>query len=78
MTTWNATFTPLNAFTTVWGKRSVERRFCDLAEEFRVQAAECRELANRWGDEGRRQYEELAHQWLELAELADRRRPPAG
>jgi hypothetical protein len=49
-----------------------------LAEEFRVQAAECRELANRWGDEGNRQYEELARQWLELGELADRRRPPAG
>jgi hypothetical protein len=40
------------------------------SEEFRAQAAECLELANRWRDEGKRQYEALAHQWLKLAEQA--------
>jgi hypothetical protein len=78
MTTLNATFTPVHAFTMVWGNPPVEARFCDMAEEFRAWAAECQELANHWGDEGKRQYAELARQWLELAELADRRRPPPG
>jgi hypothetical protein len=36
------------------------------------------ELANRWADEGKRQYEELAREWRELAErLDDRRRAAA-
>jgi hypothetical protein len=52
-----------------------EGQLADLTEEFRANAAECQELANRWADEGKRQYEELAHQWLELAEqISDRRR----
>ncbi len=42
-------------------------------EGFRAHAAECRELANRcWHDESERRYEELAHQWLELAEQRQR------
>jgi hypothetical protein len=42
-------------------------------EGFRAHAAECRELANRcWHDESKRRYEELAHQWLELAEQRQR------
>jgi hypothetical protein len=40
------------------------------SEEYRAQAAECLELANRWRDEGKRQYEALAQQWLRLAEQA--------
>jgi len=43
------------------------------AEGFRAHAAECRELANRcWHEESKRRYEELAHQWLELAEQRQR------
>ena len=43
------------------------------AEGFRAHAAECRELANRcWQEESKRRYEELAHQWLELAEQRQR------
>jgi hypothetical protein len=43
------------------------------AEGFRAHAAECRELANRcWHDETKRRYEELARQWLELAEQRQR------
>jgi len=42
-------------------------------EGFRAHAAECRELANRcWHEESKRRYEELAHQWLELAEQRQR------
>jgi len=45
------------------------------SEEFRAHAVECRELASRIRDpEVKRQYEELARQWLELAEQAERRR----
>jgi hypothetical protein len=73
MTMLNATFAPLNAFT-VWGDRSVERRFWKMTDDFRAQAAECQEIANHWGGEAKRQYEELARQWLEIAELVDRRR----
>ena len=43
------------------------------SEEFRAHAAECRELANRIRDrELRRLSQELARQWLELAERAER------
>ena len=43
------------------------------AEGFRAHAAECRELANRcWHEESKRRYEELAYQWLELAEQRQR------
>lgn len=40
------------------------------SEQYRSQAAECLQLANRWRDEGRRQYQALAQQWLRLAEQA--------
>ena len=43
------------------------------AEGFRARAAECRELANRcWHEESKQRYEELARQWLELAEQRQR------
>jgi len=42
-----------------------------VSEEFRAHAAECQELARRWREEGKRQYEELARQWLELAARVD-------
>jgi hypothetical protein len=43
------------------------------AEGFREHAAECRELANRcWHEESKQRYEELARQWLELAEQRQR------
>jgi hypothetical protein len=43
------------------------------AEGFRAHAAECRELANRcWHEESKQRYEELARQWLELAEQRQR------
>lgn len=52
-----------------------ESRMRPRSEEFRVRAAECRELARRIRDpEVKRQYEELARQWLELAEQIERRR----
>jgi hypothetical protein len=42
-------------------------------EGLRAHAAECQELANRcWHEESKRRYEELAHQWLELAEQRQR------
>jgi hypothetical protein len=45
------------------------------SEEFRVHAAECRDLANGIRDlELRRLSQELARQWLELAERAERQR----
>jgi hypothetical protein len=43
------------------------------SEEFRAHAAECRKLASGIRDpEVKRQYEELARQWIELAEQAER------
>jgi hypothetical protein len=49
-----------------------ECRMQSRSEEFRAHATECRELANRIRDpEVKRQYEDLARQWLELAELAE-------
>ena len=42
-------------------------------EGFRAHAAECRELANRcWQEESKQRYEELARNWLELAEQRQR------
>jgi hypothetical protein len=38
------------------------------SEEFRAQAAECREMADRFHELAKSQYEALARQWLELAE----------
>ena len=44
-------------------------------EEFRARAAECEELAKQARDpEVKRQYEDLARQWRELADRADRPR----
>ena len=38
-----------------------------------TEAADCLDLvANRWHEESKRRYEELAHQWLELAEQRQR------
>jgi hypothetical protein len=43
------------------------------AEGLRAHAAECRELANRcWHEESKQRYEELARQWLALAEQRQR------
>jgi hypothetical protein len=36
-------------------------------EEVRTHAAEDREFAHRWHEESKQRYEELTHQWLELA-----------
>jgi hypothetical protein len=52
------------------GNRFVGLQPFDMAEEFRARAAECQRLADCWRDEGKRQYEELARQWLELAQRA--------
>jgi hypothetical protein len=40
-------------------------------EEYRARAAECWEIAGRWPGLVRRQYEELARQWLVVAKLAE-------
>jgi len=45
----------------------------DVTEEFQARAAECQHLANGSGGEGKRQYEELARQWRELAALVSSR-----
>jgi hypothetical protein len=42
------------------------------AEHFRAHASECMGIAERWSDPIKRQYEELARQWLVLAEHAAR------
>ena len=41
------------------------------SDEFRAHASECQRLADFFGGLIRRQYEDLARQWLELAERAD-------
>jgi hypothetical protein len=41
-------------------------------EECRAHMVEDREFAHRWHEESKRRYEELAHQWLELAEQRQR------
>jgi hypothetical protein len=41
------------------------------SDEFRAHASECLKLANFFGGLIRHQYEELARQWLELAERLD-------
>jgi hypothetical protein len=48
------------------------------SEEFRAHAAECEELAKQYGGLIKEQHEQLAGQWLFLAERADKiacRRP---
>ena len=39
--------------------------------EYRAHAAECQGIADRWSDLAKEQYEELARQWLVLAERAE-------
>ena len=41
-------------------------------EEYRAQAAECQEIANRWPDPIKYEYNTFARQWLALAEQAER------
>jgi hypothetical protein len=41
-------------------------------EESPAHTVEDRELAHRWHEESKRRYEELAHQWLQLAEQRQR------
>ena len=41
------------------------------SEECRAHAAECQEIANRWPDPIKHQYEELARQWQVVAEQAE-------
>jgi hypothetical protein len=41
-------------------------------EEFGAHAAEGGELADRWHEDSKRRYEELARQWLELAQQRQR------
>jgi hypothetical protein len=41
-------------------------------EQSRAHTVEDRELAHRWHEESKRRYEELAHQWLQLAEQRQR------
>ena len=53
------------------GLISMERRMLSRSDEFREHASECQKLANFFGGAIRQQYEELARQWLELAERAD-------
>jgi hypothetical protein len=47
------------------------------AEHFRENALECKGIAERWSDPIKRQYEELARQWLLLAEQAASEGSPA-
>ena len=43
------------------------------ADEYAPSPADCLALVeNRWHEESKRRYEELAHQWLELAEQRQR------
>ena len=73
VTIMDASFAPANPSTRVQGNCLLGRRFLDVTEEFQARAAECQHLANRWGGEGKRQYEELARQWRELAALVSYR-----
>jgi hypothetical protein len=52
---------------TAWPTASRSR-----AEQYRVQAAQCQEIADRSLDHLKHQYEELGRQWLALAEQAER------
>jgi hypothetical protein len=46
------------------------------SEEYRLRAAECQKVADGWPDLIKQQYEELAHQWLMLAEQAEKKLQP--
>lgn len=39
---------------------------------YRARAAECQQMADRWSGLIKRQYEDLARQWLMMAEQAER------
>ena len=69
----DASFAAANPSAWVQGNRLLGSRFLDVTEEFRARAAECQHLANRSSGEGKRQYEELARQWRELAALVTSR-----
>ena len=43
-----------------------------MEQPFSATAASAELVANRWQEESKRRYEELAHQWLELAEQRQR------
>jgi hypothetical protein len=50
-----------------------DRLMSPRADEYRARAVQCEERAKRARDpEVKRQYQELAHQWLEMANQADR------
>jgi hypothetical protein len=63
-------FASVIAFATGSGHRSGGCQVVDLTEKCCARAAECQALANRWSGEGRKQYEALARQWLDLADRA--------
>jgi uncharacterized protein YukE len=46
------------------------------SEELRDHAAECRKLAAMFGGAGKAQYQELAGQWLKLAEHMEEQAAP--
>jgi hypothetical protein len=48
----------------IWREPKTEKSCAHTGED--------RELAQRWHEESKRRYEELAHQWLELAEQRQR------
>ena len=53
------------------------RHNCSISREPKTEKScahtgEDRELAQGWHEESKRRYEELAHQWLELAEQRQR------
>jgi hypothetical protein len=43
------------------------------AEGYRARAAQCQQVADRWSGLIKRQYEDLARQWLAVAEQAERK-----
>jgi hypothetical protein len=43
------------------------------AEGYRARAAHCQQVADRWSGFIKYQYEQLARQWLTLAEQAERK-----
>jgi hypothetical protein len=63
-------------WTTVLPSVALERMTIGVsrrAEDYRAQAAQCKEAAKQARDlEVKRQYEELTHQWLEMANQAER------
>jgi hypothetical protein len=66
----------MNTFSTAFGRRKFAHVIATAlttasrSEEYRAHAVECQEIADRWSDPVKHQYEELARQWLILAEQA--------